>query len=91
MFYGFVDNMAGCGFVMCVWMMCVYCFSLLFMRFLLLFSSSSTTYERHAILDWFGRGHRTSPLTGAELDTTTLIPNLIVKQMCASWRERYGS
>jgi hypothetical protein len=33
------------------------------------------TYERSAVERWFAGGNRTSPLTGARLQSTTLIPN----------------
>lgn len=33
------------------------------------------SYERTSIETWFARGHRTSPCTGAQLSSTTLIPN----------------
>ncbi|KAH9331086.1 hypothetical protein KI387_003194, partial [Taxus chinensis] len=38
------------------------------------------TYERHAITEWFERGHRTCPDTGKELESLELVPNLKLKQ-----------
>ena len=34
------------------------------------------SYERSAILNWFGRGRLTDPLTNEELATTRLVPNI---------------
>lgn len=31
------------------------------------------TYERHAISQWFESGHATSPITGADLPSDTLV------------------
>ena len=43
------------------------------------------SYEKKAILEWFGRGRATDPLTGEELSTTKVVPNsnlrLIIRQM----------
>jgi hypothetical protein len=33
------------------------------------------SYEREAITEWFAQGNRTSPLTGAPLDSDSLMPN----------------
>ena len=37
--------------------------------------SDGHTYERSAVERWLGMGHRTSPLTGAPLTSTTIVPN----------------
>ena len=39
------------------------------------------TYERAAILDWFSRGHRSSPATGATLSSLHLTPNFAVLRL----------
>lgn len=39
------------------------------------------TYERSAIVEWFGRGKTTSPATGLALSSTTLIPNFALRSM----------
>ena len=48
------------------------------------------TYERAAIEQWFATGARTSPTTNAQLDSTTLVPNLTVKRLIAAELERRG-
>lgn len=42
------------------------------------------TYERAAIKQWFDDGNRTSPLTGAQLLTTHLRPNHLLRSMIES-------
>ncbi len=38
------------------------------------------TYERAEIEKWFALGNRTSPLTGEELNTTNLLPNIALRK-----------
>jgi hypothetical protein len=38
------------------------------------------TYERTEIHKWFALGNRTSPLTGAELASTNLTPNIALRK-----------
>jgi interleukin-1 receptor-associated kinase 4 len=38
------------------------------------------TYERREITSWFALGNRTSPLTGAELPSTNLTPNIALRK-----------
>lgn len=38
------------------------------------------TYERTAILDWWGRGHRTCPATNTSLSSFQLAPNYVLKR-----------
>jgi hypothetical protein len=38
------------------------------------------TYERMEIEKWFALGNRTSPLTGEELPSTNLLPNIALRQ-----------
>jgi hypothetical protein len=45
------------------------------------------TYERSAILKWFGT-KKTSPTTGAILQSTKLIPNCSLKSQINQWKER---
>ena len=45
------------------------------------------TYERYAIKKWFDQGKRTSPITGAALPGTTLIPNFALKKAIALFHE----
>ena len=40
------------------------------------------TYERSAIEKWFAMGHRTDPMSGAVLESTFLVPNVLVRGMC---------
>jgi len=37
------------------------------------------SYERSAIVCWFGYGHNTSPMTGLPLPSKTLIPNFALR------------
>ncbi|EOD11326.1 hypothetical protein EMIHUDRAFT_60204, partial [Emiliania huxleyi CCMP1516] len=39
------------------------------------------TYERSAIEKWFAMGHRTDPMSGAVLESTFLVPNVLVRGM----------
>eukprot|EP00760_Papus_ankaliazontas_P016367 PhM_4_TR16791/c0_g2_i1/m.50574 len=41
------------------------------------------TYERAAILHWFGQGKRTSPVTNATLDSLSVVPNHTVRSHVA--------
>jgi hypothetical protein len=49
------------------------------------------TYERDAIARWFEGGKQTSPKSGAELETTALLPNHLVRRLILEWRESHGS
>ncbi len=48
------------------------------------------TYERAAIGDWLARGHASSPMTGAPLESTALVPNLAVRSAAAVAKRRRG-
>ena len=37
------------------------------------------------------RTKRTSPLTGLDLPSTNLLPNIPLRKMCADWRQRLAS
>ena len=63
-------------------------------------TSDGFTYEREAIEEWL-QSHQTSPLTGAPLDASFLVPNMLARSMvqefvaahpdwpeCADVRER---
>jgi hypothetical protein len=39
------------------------------------------SYERAAIQDWLSKGHRTSPKTGARLESDRLLPNLSLRAL----------
>ena len=41
--------------------------------------------------DWFKTGNTTSPLTGVELESTSLIPNVLMRKVILSWRENEGA
>lgn len=45
--------------------------------------SDGHTYECDAILRWFEKGRNISPMTGKEIDTEIIIPNIIVKKIIA--------
>lgn len=44
------------------------------------------SYDRRAIEAWLARGHKTSPMTGVDLPTRRLYPNLALKQLAAHLR-----
>jgi len=46
------------------------------------------TYEQSAIEDWFVK-RNTSPITGAHLDTTILLPNMMARSMVHEFVDRY--
>ena len=43
------------------------------------FTADGQTYERTEIEKWFALGNRTSPLTGEELSSTNLLPNIVLR------------
>ncbi|XP_065875077.1 U-box domain-containing protein 19 [Euphorbia lathyris] len=43
------------------------------------------TYDRSSILKWFRAGNRTCPNTGRRLETTELIPNLVLKGLIRNY------
>ena len=45
------------------------------------------TYDRHAVETWFVTS-RMSPLTGQQLPSTHLIPNVLVRGQIARWRAK---
>jgi hypothetical protein len=44
-------------------------------------TADGQTYERAAIEEWFALGKRTSPLTGEELPSTNLLPNIALRKV----------
>jgi hypothetical protein len=38
------------------------------------------SFEREAIASWFAKGNTTSPVTGEQLDTTQLVPNIALRK-----------
>ena len=49
-------------------------------------ASDGFTYERAAIAEWLARGSRSSPMTGAPLTSTALVPNLAIRAAAAVMR-----
>jgi hypothetical protein len=45
-------------------------------------------YEREAINNWLSRGSRRSPMTGAPLASTALVPNHPLRSAIREWQER---
>jgi hypothetical protein len=39
------------------------------------------SYERKAIEEWFRRGHRASPVTRRDIESTLIIPNIRLKEL----------
>ncbi len=50
-------------------------------------AADGQTYERVEIEKWFEKGNRTSPLTGAELPSTVLMPNIALRKAIEAIRE----
>ncbi|KAH7293888.1 hypothetical protein KP509_28G046800 [Ceratopteris richardii] len=50
------------------------------MREPVMIAEEGFTYEKSAILEWFGRGHNTCPDTGKVLQSLSLVPNLKLQQ-----------
>ena len=48
------------------------------------------TYERVAIEQWFATGARTSPATSAQLESTALVPNHVVRKLITALKEQHG-
>ena len=44
-------------------------------------TADGQTYERTEIEKWFALGKRTSPLTGEELPSTNLLPNIALRKV----------
>lgn len=51
---------------------------------------SGQTYSRKSIEEWFGKGHRSCPLTGKELISLNIAPNYTVKGLVQTWLEKNG-
>lgn len=47
------------------------------------------TYEHDMLLEWFKRGHKTSPLTAAPLSHTTLTPNQSIRSLIIEFCEQH--
>ena len=47
-------------------------------------------YDRAEIERWFAGGNSTSPLSGASLDSTALIPNIALRQAIEKWEETHS-
>ncbi len=50
-------------------------------------AADGQTYEREEIEKWFAKGNKTSPLTGAELLSTVLMPNIALRKAIEAIRE----
>ena len=48
------------------------------------------TYERKAIERWL-RAHQTSPLTGAPLESTAVIPNIALRKLIQEYAAGLGN
>ena len=48
-------------------------------------AADGMTYERTAILEWFFKGHLTSPMTRRDLASDELTPNLALKALIRDW------
>ena len=54
-------------------------------------AADGQTYDRLSIQQWFSRGKRTSPLSGAILPHTSLLPNFSIKSAIKDWQEHQAS
>lgn len=43
------------------------------------------TFDKKNIKDWFGRGNKTNPMTGAKLKNLDLIPNISLKNIISDF------
>ena len=50
-------------------------------------TADGQTYEREEIERWFATGKRSSPLTGEDLESTTLVPNIALRKAIAEMSE----
>lgn len=50
-------------------------------------AADGNTYDRSSIEDWFSRGKKTSPMTGAPLAHLGLTPNNLVRSMVSEYRD----
>ena len=48
-------------------------------------NAAGQTYERAAIEKWFATGKRTDPMSGSVLESTFLVPNVLVRGMCRKY------
>ena len=51
-------------------------------------AADGQTYEKKAIIEWFSKGHKKSPLTGQTLAHTNLQENYRLKSIIESFKER---
>ena len=51
--------------------------------------TSGTTYEKAAIVEWLTK-NATSPVSGAALRPSQLVPNLALRNAIDEWREAHG-
>ena len=49
---------------------------------------SGHTFDRQAILEYLGKGKRSCPVSGQELESIELKPNLALKNSIKEWKER---
>ncbi len=53
-------------------------------------TAHGVAFERAAIERWFKRGHTACPLTGQQMPSTALVPNLSLANLIRTWREQHG-
>lgn len=53
-------------------------------------AADGQTYEKACIQQWFDRGHRTSPYSGATLPHTNVTPNYLIKSAISDWQQKRG-
>ena len=51
-------------------------------------AADGQTYDRLCIQQWFNRGKRTSPYSGAQLLDTRLTPNYSIKSAISDWQQK---
>ncbi len=51
-------------------------------------AADGQTYERAAIQEWLDRGNRSSPMSGAQLEHTSLTPNYNLRSQIHAWQQQ---
>ncbi|KAL0036166.1 hypothetical protein WJX79_006566 [Trebouxia sp. C0005] len=51
-------------------------------------AADGQTYERTAIQEWLDRGNRSSPMSGAQLEHTSLTPNYNLRSQIHAWQQQ---
>lgn len=72
------------------WTLCPICCVVMSNPVTLAGSSVALTIDRKSCEEWFGRGHKTCPVTGEVLQNLRLVPNNQMKAAILNWKEENG-